>query len=139
MPIDYRKYPPNWKTEIRPRILARAENKCECCKVLNYKYIFRGFLPCGKEVYQDSEGDIFDADNSERLYHDPYASIKPLSGEPNQKAIKVILTVAHLDHDEENWEVNDERLKAMCQRCHLRYDAEEKKRRKLIKNEQGKE
>lgn len=33
----------------------------------------------------------------------------------------VILTVAHLDHTPENCE--PENLKAMCQRCHLRYDA----------------
>lgn len=29
MPINYSKYPPNLKTEIRPRILARANNCCE--------------------------------------------------------------------------------------------------------------
>ena len=34
----------------------------------------------------------------------------------------VVLTIAHLDHDETNWQVRDERLRAMCQRCHLRYD-----------------
>lgn len=33
---------------------------------------------------------------------------------------KVILTVAHLDHVPEHCE--DENLKAMCQRCHNRYD-----------------
>lgn len=33
---------------------------------------------------------------------------------------KIILTVAHLDHHPEN--CADENLKAMCQRCHLRYD-----------------
>ena len=33
----------------------------------------------------------------------------------------VILTVAHLDHTPEN--CGDENLKAMCQRCHNRYDA----------------
>ena len=38
MPIDYGKYPENWKTEIRPRILARAENKCEWCGVENSTY-----------------------------------------------------------------------------------------------------
>jgi hypothetical protein len=32
----------------------------------------------------------------------------------------VILTVAHLDHTPEN--CADDNLKAMCQRCHLRYD-----------------
>lgn len=34
---------------------------------------------------------------------------------------KVILTVAHLDHTPEN--CGDENLLAMCQRCHLAYDA----------------
>jgi 5-methylcytosine-specific restriction endonuclease McrA len=33
----------------------------------------------------------------------------------------VILTVAHLDHSKHNNDRNN--LKAMCQRCHLRYDA----------------
>ena len=34
---------------------------------------------------------------------------------------KVVLTVAHLDHQPEN--CGDDNLKAMCQRCHNRYDA----------------
>lgn len=34
---------------------------------------------------------------------------------------KVILTVAHLDHDISNNSFFN--LKAMCQRCHLKYDA----------------
>jgi hypothetical protein len=33
---------------------------------------------------------------------------------------KVVLTVAHLDHTPEN--CGDDNLKAMCQRCHNRYD-----------------
>ena len=33
----------------------------------------------------------------------------------------VVLTVAHLDHQPEN--CGDDNLKAMCQRCHNRYDA----------------
>lgn len=35
---------------------------------------------------------------------------------------KIILTVAHLDHDTSNNEYDN--LKAMCQRCHLRYDSD---------------
>lgn len=35
---------------------------------------------------------------------------------------KVVLTIAHLDHDKHNCEVKDERLKALCQACHLNYD-----------------
>src|SRR5512137_1775768 len=34
---------------------------------------------------------------------------------------KVVLTVAHLDHNEQN--CADDNLKALCQRCHLTYDA----------------
>jgi 5-methylcytosine-specific restriction endonuclease McrA len=34
---------------------------------------------------------------------------------------KVVLTVAHLNHDPSN--CSDDNLKALCQRCHLRYDA----------------
>jgi 5-methylcytosine-specific restriction endonuclease McrA len=34
---------------------------------------------------------------------------------------KVILTVAHLDHTPEN--CDEDNLAALCQRCHLRYDA----------------
>lgn len=33
---------------------------------------------------------------------------------------KIVLTVAHLDHTPENCDPSN--LKAMCQRCHLRYD-----------------
>lgn len=42
-------------------------------------------------------------------------------GEANpMTGAKVILTTAHLDHAPEN--CADSNLKAMCQRCHLRYD-----------------
>lgn len=34
---------------------------------------------------------------------------------------RIVLTVAHLDHQPEN--CAPENLKAMCQRCHLRYDS----------------
>ena len=36
MPIDYKKYHPNWKY-IRKGILLRAENRCELCNAENYK------------------------------------------------------------------------------------------------------
>lgn len=39
---------------------------------------------------------------------------------------KVVLTVAHLDHNPQN--CADENLKALCQRCHLRYDIEHHKK-----------
>ena len=42
-----------------------------------------------------------------------------------ENAIRVVLTVAHLDHNPENCEDNN--LKTLCQRCHNRYDAGHRK------------
>lgn len=36
MPCDYKEYPENWLSEIRPRILKRADNRCEWCGAENY-------------------------------------------------------------------------------------------------------
>ena len=51
--------------------------------------------------------------------------------------IKIILTVAHLDHDINNNSFFN--LKAMCQRCHLRYDskhhAETRRLKKINKSQ----
>lgn len=48
------------------------------------------------------------------------------NGEPAKWANgKVVLTVAHLNHTESD--CRDENLKAMCQRCHLRYDVDHHK------------
>ena len=89
MPIDYSKYPPNWKTEIRPAILKRAGNRCEFCG-----------LPNGIIVHRRKETSY---------------------GDDKITCTKIVLTVAHLNHD-----VTDSRpenLAALCQKCHLAYDA----------------
>jgi 5-methylcytosine-specific restriction endonuclease McrA len=79
MPIDYSKYPADWK-DISQRIrFERANNHCEWCGAENYK---------------------------------PH----PETGS------KVILTVAHLNHD--TMDNRDANLAALCQRCHLRHDAD---------------
>jgi hypothetical protein len=111
MPIDYKKYPPNWKTEIVPAVLARANNCCENCGLKNKEKAF--------SLSIDGETEWVSAD---------------LIMIPEGKPVKVVLTVAHLDHDEHNHDVKLDRLKALCQLCHLRYDAAEKKRRKLNKS-----
>ena len=40
----------------------------------------------------------------------------------NRDGARIVLTVAHLDHDATNWEIEIDRLRALCQRCHIRYD-----------------
>lgn len=42
------------------------------------------------------------------------------------KPFRIVLTVMHLNHIPED--IRDENLKAACQRCHLRYDAERHKK-----------
>jgi len=69
MPCDYRKYPSNWKTEIRPMILARAGFRCEWCGAPHQQYIIRR-----EAGWEDA-----------------------CPEEPG--AVYIILTVAHVDHD----------------------------------------
>ena len=121
MPIDYSKYPPNWKTEIRPRILKRDGDACKICKVKNYESTFRGKID-EQEVYQHADGRIYEYPSGKFIAQDICENIEPLYSE-NQTAIKIILTVAHLDHNIENNE--DENLAALCQKCHLRLDSKQ--------------
>lgn len=113
MPINYKKYRSNWKTKIRPDILERADNRCEKCGVKNYELILRGELE-GLKVYMilDS-GDVFSSENG-----DHHGRHKFLDKE--LKPLKVVLTVAHLDHDVNNNDYSN--LKALCQYCHNNYD-----------------
>lgn len=126
MPINYKDYPANWKSEIRPAILERANHKCEFCGVENYKYIFRGYLEDDTEVYQDPEGNIFDATNSTILFLFDFE--KTITPKGKDRAIKVVLTIAHLDHDIQNNDYSN--LKALCQQCHLRYDKHHHQRKR---------
>lgn len=121
MPIDYKKYPPDWE-EIRERILKRADNKCEFCGVKNWD--------CG---YRDKDGKFYSMWMILKVLiktgYDYFANELSNIGCVHDESIRIILTIAHLDHDEENHDVKDERLKALCQRCHLIYDIPEKKKR----------
>ena len=126
MPIDYNKYPTNWKTEIVPRILKRAENKCERCgtaKNGQTLYSVPKWIKCVENHAPRYKRKLF-------WFHDIGDALRFADfREDAIKKIKVVLTIAHLDHDETNLDVQDERLMAMCQWCHLNYDAKEKYRR----------
>ena len=104
MPCDYKNYPANWKTEIRPSILARANNCCEWCGVKNHSIIHRFGKGKDEWVYWP------DGMQSEAWTLD------------GKKSTKVVLTIAHIDHDKENHNVGLDRLAALCQKCHLGHD-----------------
>ena len=120
MPCDYSKYHPNWKSEIVPRILARANNKCEWCFVENKSKLFSVKVYCRQNGKYGWRSIWFSEYNDANRLRNIGTEVKKIT---------VVLTIAHLDHDEINHEVDDSRLAALCQYCHLNYDSKEKYRR----------
>lgn len=109
------RYPPNWP-EISAQIRRRAGNKCEQCGVPNYE--IGGRTRDGKWHRAWPVG--------EKLTHIEWP--KPGSywwceGAPFQlRIIRIVLTVAHLNHDPADCDPAN--LRCWCQRCHLHYDRE---------------
>lgn len=115
MPFRPERYPTNWPA-IRASIRARAEEQCECIG------------ECG-DVH---EGGRCLAPNGELILRDPHAPAQWTEHDPalagrNHSATKVVLTVAHLDHDEQNNDPSN--LRTLCQRCHLALDRADNARR----------
>lgn len=139
MPIDYKLYPRNWKKEIVPFILARANNCCEKCGVPNTSMQWRGRKVVSivsrlgnkrkgrKTLHYNSKQDAIN-DGCAWYDFEGYGYTPERIAKENFDVYqtKIVLTVAHLDHDELNHDVKMERLMAMCQLCHLQYDAYEK-------------
>lgn len=124
MPIDYSKYPENWLTEIRPRILKRDRNRCKFCGVVNDSIIFRN-RGSWRYIHAIDQQRIWEF--TRRGYWRSQA-IKILG------FTKIVLTIAHLDQDITNNQ--DENLAALCQRCHLIHDARYRKANKNKSNGQ---
>jgi len=130
MPIkeeNKKRYPKNWK-QISERIrFERAGNKCEVCGIANGLVIKRtkdGYrLPCQTD---------WDMIHSRIKYsHSNMTESLKYHG-----FTKIVLTVAHLDHQPENCE--DDNLKAMCQKCHNNYDRQHRNqtvRQSRLKNQ----
>lgn len=116
MPMDRSKYPPDWEAISRRIRFERAESRCEKCGVKNgalggrHNGEFWEAQPIGEKRLQlewprpGEEAWCIRGGHARRL-----------------RIIRIVLTVAHLDHDTTN--NADENLMAMCQRCHLAYDA----------------
>lgn len=122
MPWKKEKYPPNWKSEIIPTIRERSGNCCEWCGLENGQTVYSvPFNLRNERGYYTQQKVWF------RVYGD---ALRESKGMNVIQEARVVLTVAHLDHDEENHDVSLERLAHLCQLCHLRYDAKEKFRRR---------
>lgn len=113
MPIrdeEKARYPNDWP-EISRRIREREANKCKWCKAPNGEVVDRA---SDGSSYMLMGGEVFDAKTGD------YLGMARGSEYPGGKFVKIVLTVAHLDHQPEN--CSDDNLAALCQRCHLHYD-----------------
>ena len=113
-PENKARYPNDWPA-IRTAILERAGNRCERCKVLNRTRIARGggddtgtYMTADAEVYDDTNGMLLTLGYQMSNYH-------------VLRMTDIVLTIAHLDHTPENCDPAN--LQALCQKCHLAYDA----------------
>ena len=132
MPINYKDYPDNWKTEIRPAILERSKHCCEFCNVPNYsvgtRNKERNFVPIKGNIYLDMAGEGLSYPSLQPL---TYSQAKDWADGLNddsyvrEKHIVIVLTIAHLDHDTQNNDYSN--LRALCQRCHNKYDVGHRK------------
>lgn len=112
MPIDKSRYPPDWD-DRSARIQERDQYQCQHCGAKK------------NEVGQHTDDGQW---MNEKKIHALVG--KGRLKEEMLQMKKAVLTVAHLDHDETNWEVEDERLLTLCATCHLRYDLYDNQRRK---------
>jgi hypothetical protein len=118
-PENRKRYPANWDV-IREQILARACHRCECCGAPQYAV---GQWVDDRFLLAAGDG------RAERLqYALVHSAARELSDDlnvthaPTVRYIVIVLTIAHLDHTLENCDPIN--LRALCQRCHLRYDAQ---------------
>lgn len=110
-PENRGRYPKDWPA-ISLRIREAAGQRCEWCKAPNGELIDRSR---DGAAYMLMDGHVFSAENGE-----PLGICRGSEWPSCGKLAKVVLTVAHMDHTPEN--CADENLKALCQRCHNRYD-----------------
>ena len=113
MPVDWSRYPTNWK-DVRERILDRADHCCERCGAPDRRVIVRDD-PTDPAAWRTAEmGELRDDDGTPPTL--------------------VILTIAHLGvphldgrpgdkHD--TMDVRESNLARLCQRCHLLEDMDD--------------
>jgi len=116
-PENKGRYPKNWP-KISASIRLRANEQCEKCRAPNGVMIRRGKALDGTAVWMLANDDTYRHGlNAETGRLHTSAEDGVVYGEP----VRVVLTVAHLDHVPENCDPSN--LRAWCQRCHNAYDA----------------
>jgi len=109
MPIrteNKNRYPKDWK-RIRAEILKRAKDCCEQCGVPDRSLGYWG------------DDQFVRVPQNKAIRGLIWVKTGRKCG-TWKKVIRIVLTVAHLDHQPENCDPDN--LRALCQRCHNRYD-----------------
>ncbi|MGI9451780.1 MAG: hypothetical protein ACR2QH_14250 [Geminicoccaceae bacterium] len=114
-------YPIDWPELSASVRFDRAGGRCEQCR-----------RPHGRIIHHLGDGRWFDSEDE--IWRDgegravEWIDHRDYGGELQRT--KVVLATAHLDHNPENNRPGN--LKALCQRCHLRHDRKEHRRRARI-------
>lgn len=108
MPVDQKRYPPEWKRIIVPRIAKRAGGRCECSG------------ECGKHSGRCSalNKKPHPITGSVSVFTTAHLGIQKPDGTPGNK------------HDKSD--CRDENLKHMCNWCHLNFDRDEHRKNSSI-------
>jgi len=123
-----------WQTVTRPRILARAGNKCEQCGKPNHRRLW----VWSPRIYGDQ---YWTLTKIRQAWH--YCKFGGAAGNfvlygvqwRDARRIRVVLTIAHLNHTA--GDDRDENLKALCQWCHLNYDKEHHRETRATRKDRG--
>lgn len=117
-PENKDRYPKDW-SKISAAIREAAGQCCQKCKAPNGRSIRRGKTEDGQHVWRLA---------TDSCYMDGVCAetglLVPDTDEDSVaygREVKVVLTVAHLDHTPENCDPSN--LRAWCPRCHKAYDA----------------
>lgn len=114
-------YPIDWPIISRAIRFGRARGRCEACGRPHGGVIMQ--LPDGR--WLDEAAATWRDDRGEPA---PWPSLgEHLAARPR----RIWLAAAHLDHDPGNSRAQN--LRALCQRCHLRHDRPEHKRRRRLR------
>lgn len=112
-------YPPHWQA-LRAEVLRLADNRCQCIG------------ECGSDqAVWGLPGHRCDIPNHARIVRDPLTPAMWWHEEDapqhqlgdDCKVVRCVLTIAHLCQDSTCDRLAC--LRAMCQRCHLKYDAKQ--------------
>ena len=111
------RYAKDWKF-IRATILQRAGRACECTGQCGDPHEGRCGAPAGAYITRDRSAPW------------RWSRCEPGAVGGDARHLIVVLTVAHLNHDEKD--NREENLAAFCQRCHLKYDAHDNAQRRKV-------